>query len=143
MSASELVSELFRGGVMVLPEPQQASLEDGAFTLSDGVSVAVGAEASEPDRFAADVLVEAVKERFGLDLTVVEGVSGAVLLKREATLAVQPQGYTLTVSAEGVEVVGVDEPGLYYGVQTLIQVLRRNAAGEVEAPCCSIRDWPD
>jgi hexosaminidase len=143
MSASELTSELFRGGIMVVPEPQEAKLGSGALALGETGLIAGPARASKADRFAAQVLSDAAKERFGIALTVGGKEAPAVTLKRNARLGIPSQGYSLAVTAKGVEIVGKDEPGLYYGVQTLIQLLRRSPSGEVEVPCLETRDWPD
>ena len=48
------------------------------------------------------------------------------------------EGYLLQVTPEGATVVGADDRGLYYGVQTLLQMM---AEGKLEV--CQITDWPD
>jgi len=142
VSGTEQPSQLFRAGIMVLPEPQEVTLSDGSFSLPAGSTVTLVGRPSPAERFAATVLVEEMKSRFGLRLRMGKG-RGVVRLKRDAKVKVPGQGYTLKSGADGVEVVGVDEAGLYYGVQTLIQLARRSASGGVEVPCLSIRDWPD
>ena len=136
-------SVLFLAGICAVPEPQEVELAEGALALDPGATVACAAGTSEADRFAAEVLVEELKERFGLALTLAEADSGAVTLRRDEKLDLKEQGYSLVVTAEGVEIAGVDEPGLYYGVQTLIQLARRGPTGGVEVPCVTISDWPD
>jgi len=135
MSRSTHSSELFRGAVMLLPEPQKATLTGGAFTVGRGASIALAARGTAADRFAAQVLTEEGKERFGVALAVGGAKSPAITLKRNSRLGLPDQGYTLAVTPKGVEVVGKDEAGLYYGVQTLLQLLRRSPVGGVEVPC--------
>ncbi len=136
-------SELFRAGITVVPEPQEAELAEGALNLAAGVAIALPGEPSKADRLAAKLLIEELKGRFGLKPKLAKGTGGTITLKRNAKLDLEAQGYTLTVTPKGVEVVGVDEPGLYYGVQTLIELARRSPSGGVEVPCVTIRDWPD
>lgn len=50
----------------------------------------------------------------------------------------QPQGYRLDLSAVGIRLLAHDEAGLFYGRQTLSQLLR-----EPTVPACVIEDWPD
>ncbi len=50
------------------------------------------------------------------------------------------QGYQLTVSARGVKIVSADEPGAFYGIQTLRQLFDNYGA---ELPCMNIKDYPD
>jgi len=147
MSECAGTSELLRAGITIIPEAQEAELSEGTFALAEDVKIVLPSDASEADRFAADVLAEEVKSRFALKVAVAEGVDKGlkplVLLRRNERLGLKEQGYTLAASAEGVEIVGVDEPGLYYGVQTLIELARRSPSGDVEVPCVTIRDWPD
>ncbi|MFE6076915.1 beta-N-acetylhexosaminidase [Paenibacillus sp. NPDC057886] len=51
----------------------------------------------------------------------------------------RPQGYKLEVSAGRVEVYAQDAAGLFYGLQTLVQLL----GGDGVIPAVSITDWPD
>jgi len=52
----------------------------------------------------------------------------------------RPQGYVLHTAMTGVDLIAHDEAGLFYGVQTLVQLLKRNPR---ELPFMSIEDWPD
>jgi len=52
------------------------------------------------------------------------------------------EGYALRVDPSGALLVGADAAGLYYAVQTLVQVLRlRRQAGRT-LPGLAVRDWP-
>ncbi len=139
----EQTSELFRAGITLIPEPQEAELAEGVLALAANASIALPGKPSKADRFAAKLLAEELKGRFGLKPRLAKGASGTIKLKRNARLDLKAQGYALTVTPKGAEVVGVDEAGLYYGVQTLIELAGSSAAGGVEVPCLSIRDWPD
>lgn len=48
------------------------------------------------------------------------------------------EGYYLQLTQDGAIVAGADEQGLYYGVQTLLSILRQ---GKLEP--CTVTDWPD
>lgn len=62
-------------------------------------------------------------------------------------LSIQPgitpaaEGYRLTVTTEGVTLTGADAAGVFYGVQTLRQMLRPEKDG-VHVQAATIRDWP-
>ena len=53
------------------------------------------------------------------------------------------QGYLLKITSGSVEITGNDQAGLFYGVQSFLQLLRRNPAGQLVLPEGEIRDWPD
>jgi len=50
------------------------------------------------------------------------------------------QGYRLTISTEGISIIGHDADGLRHGTQTLFQI-RAQCPGPL--PCLTIADWPD
>ena len=52
------------------------------------------------------------------------------------------QGYTLAVTPEGIEIVAAAPAGLFYGVQTLRNLIRDCAEADT-LPACRIVDWPD
>jgi len=52
-----------------------------------------------------------------------------------------PEGYTIHFEDQSVEIVGADPRGAYYGLQTLGQLLRRDA-GYVKLRRAEIEDWP-
>src|ERR1700760_2316327 len=56
------------------------------------------------------------------------------------TAPAQPEGYTLTVSKNGIEVVVRDHSGLRPAAATLRQLLREHGS---KIPFLKIRDWPD
>ncbi|UBM61025.1 beta-N-acetylhexosaminidase [Marinilongibacter aquaticus] len=51
------------------------------------------------------------------------------------------ESYTLKIGKEGVAVAAKDETGLFYGFQTLLQMMRKNAKSR-ELQYCIIRDNP-
>jgi len=64
---------------------------------------------------------------------------GEALLRRLADLKPpsKAEGYRLVVDKDGVLLRGADAAGLFYGVQTLRQLLTEN-----NIPCLEIEDWP-
>jgi len=52
------------------------------------------------------------------------------------------EGYKLTISGEGIEIVGYGETGLLYGVITLSQLCKAGVDG-VTLPAMEVLDWPE
>lgn len=48
------------------------------------------------------------------------------------------EAYYLDINKNGITIAGRDERGLYYGIQTLLQIM-----GEGKLENCTITDWPD
>ena len=73
------------------------------------------------------------------DFKVTIGVRGDNSVKRYAKfIPEKSEGYYLSVSNKEIVIAGNDEKGLYYGVQTLLGMMKE---GKLEA--CTITDWPD
>ena len=62
-------------------------------------------------------------------------------VRRRTDAAIPSEGYRLTVSADGIEVVSSDEAGAFYALQTLKQ-LGVTHWGRCYLPCCEIADAP-
>lgn len=90
---------------------------------------------------AADALVASklVKNDPAARFTVTIGVKGDKAVSKVAKhTPSHAEGYYMEVSEKGVTIVGSDETGLYYGVQTLLASI---AEGKLET--CTVTDWPD
>jgi N-acetyl-beta-hexosaminidase len=48
----------------------------------------------------------------------------------------------LTIAPNSITITGNGDAGLFYGVQTLIQLARRNWNGELVLPKSTVEDWP-
>jgi hypothetical protein len=82
-----------------------------------------------------------------LDLTggsfrwqIVPGASPTIRLQMVSDASMHPQGYELTIMDEGVTAIAASPAGIFYAVQTLLQLLQH---AEGSLPCLLIRDWPD
>jgi hexosaminidase len=113
--------------------------------LGNGVRVVCASPCSEEDQFAVDDLVGALRER---EIPTSSGSGFPIELAR---LGAHPdagfneemkaEGYTITSSATGLTVVGATAEGVFYGAQTVKQMIEgRGAAAVLEG--ANIRDWP-
>jgi len=60
-----------------------------------------------------------------------------------ASEGIARQGYRLEIASDKVTITGNAAPGLFYGVVTLLGLLRRAPSGALELPLGTIEDWPD
>jgi len=145
--APPAVTPLRLRGYAVLPEPRHVKLESGSVRIDaswrvvtanvpgDDIAVLTLRQALRDQGLAGP----AAKDEAGpvISLSV---KSGAVATGREDE--VQRQGYLLTVAPKRVEVVGNGREGLFYGVQTLVQLLAGDGRRRGVLPEVEIRDWP-
>ncbi|WP_218682797.1 family 20 glycosylhydrolase [Microbacterium sp. BF1] len=101
----------------LVPAPVSATAREGRMPITATTRV----HGSSP---AAAQLIDAVERRTGIRLSTSDGTSGEIELLIDHGSS-GPEGYTLEIGERAI-IVGADEPGLFYGVQTLLQLLRQD-----------------
>lgn len=131
-------------GLHVIPYPREVSIGNGTFTINQGLAVIIDKKASSEDRFTAEELVRNLHDEFGISATIsAQPVKGAITLSRKgADKRVGVEGYQLTVTPEGLLVKANSGSGLFYGAQTLMQLITKNES-VFSIPALNITDWPD
>lgn len=148
---AETVSSLWSRGYAVLPEPQQVELNGGDVRFGPAWSMDIGPSVPRGD-VAIETLTEELHSRYGLHapegsgttlrLTIQAGsvTPGSALDKDKEAIA--DEAYRLDIGDTAVVITANAPAGLFYGVETLVQLLHpRN--GDLYLPKCRITDWPD
>lgn len=119
---------------VVNPTPHEVVMlpEEGTVDISAGVRLM---DKSGLFREAAGFLPAGDKKAVGL--TVDFGEKKAV---RAGVRAVSG-AYRLTIDGKGISILGYDERGAFYGLQTLRQIAAQ--AGDGHMSCMTVNDWPD
>jgi hexosaminidase len=145
LAAQPPATPLWLRGYSVVPTPQRVALQDGdvAFDGSWGFSVD-GVAAND---IALRSLTGDLREFHSLRLQGSGAARKIRLSVRPGTVAttdkaVAPQAYRLAISESAIEITGNGAPGLLYGVQTLLQLLKRGPDGALRLPAAVIEDWP-
>jgi hypothetical protein len=137
--------------VFLVPMPREYSPRS-SLSLAHGVSIVTGRDAE--DRFAAQDLRLRLRDA---DVRVGEGHAGIVVemvrtssprarvILRAAHLEITPemreQGYVIVPAPRGLSVIAATSVGLFYGEQTLKQMIHgTGAAATIDRAV--IRDWP-
>jgi len=142
--------------IFPVPRKLERCTDSKPFRWTDPTAVLIGADASDDTRFAAQLLVEKIREVFGRSVTLVtEGEpsssgniiavgkpdEGLHLKKRGLSVPDEPEGYGVQVGPDGVVVVARDRRGLIYGIETFLQLLQYAPERGVVAPCI-VEDAP-
>lgn len=121
---------------LLIPQPRQFEQHDGRFAINDATTIVLGTPAGDATLFAARQLQAAIAEQCGVTATIVKRSGpeerNTIRLALDppsagttaATAPMVAQSYTLRITPDRIEVRAVAEAGLFYGVQTLIQLLR-------------------
>lgn len=133
----------------LIPQPQMVQRFAGSFILTPDTRIS----ADKSSRQTANLLAQRLRQSTGYALKI-RRVSGspsinAILLTTEnANTNLGAEGYELTVSTNSIVIQAPTEAGLFYGSQTLLQLLppeifSSNVVSETwQVPAVYILDWP-
>jgi len=144
--AAAPAGELWSRGYSVIPAPQRVQFQAGEILLDDSWRIDAGPLGLF--HIAVRTLVRDAAAFYQLALGA--GVGPGIIRLRvdpgavatEAEPLVDRQAYRLRTGDGWVEITGNSDQGLFYGVQTLLQLIRRDAAGRLRLPGVIVEDWP-
>jgi hexosaminidase len=138
------------GNIAIIPEPVSLTQKEGEFTLPKRVIVetSTGPEMKE--------VIATLRERFsvptGSKVVVLGNAQTAtikLILNKKADDVLGKEGYNLAVTPKGIFIKANEPAGLFYGVQTLVQlfpkeIVSNKYVADVKwiAPCVEITDYP-
>jgi len=145
----------------LIPQPKEVQLHDGSFRVKATTRILVEFGHQAEDRIAAETLAEEIHDRSGLKISITGEKADAkqehstIVLARLQDQRVKEfleakglkadsigdQGYLLFSDKTHLIVAANTGQGLFYGVQTLRQLLHEDG-GRLICPAVSIRDWP-
>jgi hexosaminidase len=146
------VSALYVRGYTLIPEPQREAVKSADFQLDNAWRVRLGQNVDSHD-IAPESLREQLKERYGINLAargegkVIDlAIQADAVQIGEATdpdkASVKQQAYRLELGPQQIRITANAAPGLFYGVETLVQLVRAERGG-LWLPEGEIVDWPD
>lgn len=143
----------------IIPEPKSIEFTKGDLAITGCVPIVLPDDPGPQDRFAAESLNEELRDIYDVELPVIsarEASSGkgifigepgrnSVLDRLCGDIGLKPpshdEGYSLKVSPSFALVLGSDSKGTFYGMQTLIQLLKPTEQG-VALRGAVVSDWP-
>lgn len=135
----------YNQGINIIPTPQSLVQQDGFFRLNSHTAITAG---SPEAKTIAEFFAAKMRTSTGLDIQVAE--KGNILLSLDSSLDVpNDEGYSLEVSKDAVKVVAKTTQGLFYGMQSFLQLLPAEIESPSkvngiawQAPAVSIKDAP-
>jgi hexosaminidase len=143
--------------IRIIPQPRDLTRTGSDFQLV-GAHITLSDPKSIDDRFAANDFIADVKETTGLDLRIARGRGKQTILigmisspevaaalriaKVTVPTALDEEGYVLSVDTRNVVVAGASPAGVFYGLQTLKQLVNGSAQELIHIPGIQIVDWP-
>lgn len=133
---------LFAQNINIIPQPKKVEVKTGNFLINEKTALFY----NDPQlKFLADYTSETIKSltKFQLAVKSSSGTNSKTqslnLLLDEKTNTVK-EGYLLNVSSKEVTIKAVTSQGLFYGVQSLLQLIPVNGDSKIQA--LEIKDEP-
>ena len=125
---------------LVNPVPQEVTVAGENSLIEAPAEWKINADKKRLSGYVYDALLTASPEVSAkAKFKVTFGVRGdSKVSKYKKLIPAKAEGYFLKVTDKEVVIAGNDERGLYYGVQTLLGMMKN---GKLEA--CTVTDWPD
>jgi hexosaminidase len=139
----------------LVPRPAHVQRQPGTFTLKADTAILIDKDSADAANVGAQ-LAARLNRSTGFALKCMSGAGYDVaptsirLTTRGAKAELGPEGYTLKVTPSGVVISATSGPGLFYGMQTLVQLLPPQVFGDAKPdttvawtiPAVTIEDQP-
>ena len=133
--------------INLIPQPVEMQQSAGSYTLSKATTISF----NKPEaRKVADMLTQKLNTSTGFSLAAQQGKSGMIQLNLNDAPNTQlgNEGYVLEATTKGVVITANQAGGLFYGMQTLVQLLpkeiesKKVATANWAIPSVKITDYP-
>ncbi len=121
----------------LIPYPTKAMWKEGVLTLDKLIVSVTSKEQTQTARSAMERLAEAAQVPY----SAISKKGNVTLILSSAKNSTSKEAYQLLVSETGVKITASDAAGLFYGVQTLRQLIS-SKNGTLQIPYCQITDAP-
>lgn len=123
----------------LVPLPRSVQTSAGAYSLPASLRI----YAKSPAELNVAGLLREQLTRLGKTVTITANPATAHIRLITGPAGASPEGYQLTVDQGGVRLTAASGAGLFYGTQTLLQLLpARPASGAARVPFVRIQDQP-
>lgn len=124
----------------IVPAPVSIKKGTGEFVLSNQ-TVLFADSATKAVSFFTDYLKEKLNLRNELKIGDAGSAANSIVLTSKGTDNLPDQGYRLTITPQQIIIAGKGA-GLFYGIQTVLQLIPVNREASIKIPCAQIEDYP-
>ena len=137
-------SELLDSGLYVIPYPQKVVMGGNSFIFSGSLNIVLDKKHSAKDEFTAKELILDLKNEWNVEATLTNKAGGFSIRLTRGTIPGKTgsDGYRIVVDKNEITITAPGETGLFYGTQTLLQLIQKTPQGH-RIIGLQITDWPD
>ncbi|HVA01653.1 MAG TPA: glycoside hydrolase family 20 zincin-like fold domain-containing protein [Terriglobia bacterium] len=160
MAGGGIAGNLLAMQPLLIPQPRQVESKAQPFQVETNLKIVLATPVAPQDRYAAQSIQRELELVTGREFPIVAlpeppkdtpaiimgtfdqpQIQTLLKARRLSTQGVEDQGYVLEITGKEVLVAGKDSAGLFYGAQTLRQLVVSTGAG-AEIMGARVRDWP-
>ncbi|MDB5012566.1 MAG: beta-N-acetylhexosaminidase, partial [Daejeonella sp.] len=124
--------------VGIIPLPVSVNLSAGKFTIPQNLTI----QANTPDELNVADFLKTWLQQYGKTVSISNDKNSTISLSSSEESITNKEGYNLSVSNSGIKITASQGAGLFYGVQSLIQLVPIEKQGEMNVPFLIITDQP-
>ncbi len=125
----------------IVPAPVLVKKASGEFILSQQTALLADSLNNKAVNFFTEYLHSKLNLRNEAKLNTGESVANSIVFTEKGTEGLPDQGYRLTVTPQQIIIAGKGA-GLFYGIQTLLQLIPVDHGAVIKVPCTQIEDYP-
>lgn len=123
----------------IIPQPVSIEQQNGVFTFSPQVKIVYDKEQYENANYLNTYLAKHYLVRPLVQPQYKKYIALRLLNSKQKSFS--PDEYFLTVTTDSIVITGTDA-GIFYGMQTLLQLMPAESKMQFDIPCVTIHDYP-
>ncbi|WP_353480598.1 family 20 glycosylhydrolase [Haliscomenobacter sp.] len=124
----------------IIPLPQQITAKSGQFVVSSQTNIRFDL-GNENVGLAASYFNQWLNSYAGYSLAFGKAEKNTIILELSPNVQLA-EGYSLQITPDQIKIQAWQPAGLFYGIQSLIQLFPVRATGQSSLPCVDIQDQP-
>jgi hexosaminidase len=122
----------------IIPRPVKLIKTKEVFTFNPSTTIGTVPEINVDNLAFFNAYFKSVA---GYSLTLNHKLHPSIHLTIDSNYVTRPEGYKLSVTAKQINIVGHDEAGVFYGLQSITQLMKVTG-GKVTVQGCTVDDYP-
>lgn len=130
---------LAQNSVAIIPQPSKLEVYQGFFELNEKTVITANTDFPE-----LKYLQQYIKDRYDLGLfhTTKQPKSNYISLEILPSATIPKEAYELQIAKNGISIKASDNHGIFYGIQSLIQIFPLDKSKKIQLPLLVISDAP-
>ncbi len=127
--------------IAIIPKPADLKVQEGSYEITAATPLIYDQSNQDLNRIA-QFLNTHLDKYYHIRLNPAPGAKTGVLLKLDASSKMGKEGYTMKVDKKGIVITASAPNGIFYGIQSLKQLLPAEASAKLNVPFLEITDEP-